>query len=129
MLPTSTLGREKTIVLIWYPALFSSVRSEGLAVSGMMVPSGVNGAAFDVTDFEAAALVGDSDGGQFLALFGEDLDAHEIEVVVEIVVGGFFAVEVDGSGSGVLGVHPHLKLFVGWLLKLGVEARSVKGGD
>jgi hypothetical protein len=42
-------------------------------------------------------------------------------VIVHLIVGSFFDVEVDGGGSGGFGVGGHLQLFVGGLLELGVE--------
>jgi hypothetical protein len=73
------------------------------------------------TTFEGAAIVGDLDGGQFLALLGEHFDARVIALKVEAVVCRFLDVEVDGGGAGSLGVGGHLELFLSWFLKLGVK--------
>jgi len=78
----------------------------------------VNGAALDVRDFEVGPVIGNVDGGLLLAFLREDLDALIKSLVVGHVVGGFFAVEVDGGGAGSLGFGGHLEFFVGGLLEL-----------
>ncbi len=99
MLPTSTLGSVNTMVLTWNALVLTSVRSDGLAVSGNHGSIGVNGAALDVGHLEAATLVRHAHGRQFLAFFREHFDAHVIAVVVEIIVSLLFAIEVDRIGS------------------------------
>ena len=93
----------------------------GLGGEGDDGSVGVNSAAPDVADFEGSVQVRDVNGRQLLAFFREDLDAFVEGLVVERVVGGFFAVEVDGGGAGGLGVGGHLEFFASGLLELGEE--------
>jgi hypothetical protein len=89
---------------------FSGERNDGAV--------GVNSAGLDVGNLEVAALLGNLDGGQLLALLGEHLDARVKAPVMDLVVGHFLNVEVDGGCAGSFGVGGHLEFFVGGLMKL-----------
>jgi hypothetical protein len=81
----------------------------------------MDGAALNVSDFVDSMLEGDADGGQLLAFLGEDLDALVVGPGAACIVGDFFAIKIDGGGSGGLGVVGHLQFFGGGLLELGTQ--------
>ncbi len=81
----------------------------------------VDGAALDVGHLEAAALVGNADRRQLLALLGEHFDAHVVAVVVEIIVRFLFAIEVHRIGARRFGVGGHLQFFFCRRLELSME--------
>lgn len=88
----------------------------------------MNGAGLDHFDFEVAVLVGNLDGGEFLAFLLEHLDTCIEAVEVDGIVGFFLQVEIDGGGSGSFGVGGHFELFRGRVLELGGHERR-RGED
>ena len=59
------------------------------------------------------------DGGQFLALFLQDLDAHVNALEMDGIVGDLLHIEVDGGRARSFGIGGHFEFFVGGLLELG----------
>jgi hypothetical protein len=83
----------------------------------------VYGAALDFCDLVGTRHVGDANRGQLLAFFGEYLDARVEAVEVIHVIRDFFAVEVDGCGSGGFRVGGHLEFFIRGRLELGLDKK------
>jgi len=69
------------------------------------------------------------DGSQFLALLREDFNARIDALKVEVGVGVFLNIKVDGGGSRSLGVGGHLEFFVAGLLKLSAKEGWREKGD
>ena len=82
---------------------------------------GVNGAALNVADTVEIMEVGSADGGEFLPLLREHLDALVVVVDVLVIVGDVFAIKINRGGSGCFGVGGHLQLFLRGLLELGAQ--------
>lgn len=81
----------------------------------------MNRAALDSRDLEAAAEVGQVDGGQFLALVGEHLDARVDVLVVEGIVVDLLVIQIHRRRSGRLGIGGHLQLFRSRLGELSLQ--------